>query len=374
MTNDDQVWRFYLKEDKNFIRNGLPEKCLFWRPEESKNPKNKDKVIVQIEDITLDEWKEQINNFLWLVSKVKKVGLIHTDEYGDILLNINFKNKIYCKGVFVTKSESDICYGYNIDLKLDRDRNCIPNFDEFKEKGNNIIWYLIENFKEESRKQKQSLDNEEVRMFNEFPNQIIQFLEKNLPFLKFNYKYSSCHVSTKAADFLWKLNAELRRNKDERFAGDELKKYPQPLSYVTNLNKFLKERNLNEDFYNYFMTSSLFMDVLDRSTYYESYNRRFENLLKSSTIIPSNELEIKINNVVCRIQKLESSFSRNKIEFKKFENEKTYNRFNGIFYFSSLLFDKGKQMENFIFGKCLDMLGIKIIDLLDKFEIVSKDK
>ena len=95
MKNDDQVWRFYLKEDKNFIRNGLPEKCLFWRPEECKNPKNKNKVIVQIEDITLDEWNEQINNFLWLVSKVKKVGLIHTDEYGDILLNSNFKNKIY---------------------------------------------------------------------------------------------------------------------------------------------------------------------------------------------------------------------------------------------------------------------------------------
>ena len=64
-------------------------------------------------------------------------------------------------------------------------------------------------------------------MFNEFPNQIIQFLEKDLPFL------SSYHASEKAGNFLWKLNAELRRNKDERFAGDELKKYPQPLYYVT---------------------------------------------------------------------------------------------------------------------------------------------
>ncbi len=44
--NDEQVWRFYLKDDKNFIKNGKPEKCLFWRSEESKTPKNKNKVIV----------------------------------------------------------------------------------------------------------------------------------------------------------------------------------------------------------------------------------------------------------------------------------------------------------------------------------------
>ena len=160
-----------------------------------------------------------------------------------------------------------------------------------------------------------------------------------------------------------------------KFAVDDLKKYPQPLYYVSSLNGFLKERNLNEDFYNYFETSSsLFKNVLEKSTYYESYYDRFKKLLKSSTVTPPNELEIKINNVVCKIQKLKSSFSRKKIEFKKFENEKTYYELNDIFYFSSLLFDKGKQMENFIFGKCLDMLGIKIIDLLDKFEIVSKDK
>lgn len=38
--NNDQVWRFYLKEDNYFIRNGKPEKCLFWRSENSKNPEN----------------------------------------------------------------------------------------------------------------------------------------------------------------------------------------------------------------------------------------------------------------------------------------------------------------------------------------------
>jgi len=54
---------------------------------------------------------------------VKKIGLIHTENYGYIILGEEFRNKIYSKEVFVTKSIDDICYGYNIDLILDRDRN-----------------------------------------------------------------------------------------------------------------------------------------------------------------------------------------------------------------------------------------------------------
>jgi hypothetical protein len=39
----------------------------------------------------LEEWKEQIDNFLWPVSKAKKLGLIHADYYGDIILNLILK-------------------------------------------------------------------------------------------------------------------------------------------------------------------------------------------------------------------------------------------------------------------------------------------
>ena len=38
--NTDQVWRFSLKEDTNFKRNGQPEKCLFWRWDEYNSPQN----------------------------------------------------------------------------------------------------------------------------------------------------------------------------------------------------------------------------------------------------------------------------------------------------------------------------------------------
>lgn len=94
---------------------------------------------------------------------MKKIGLIHTENYGYIILGEEFRNKIYSKEVFVTKSIDDICYGYNIDLILDRDRNWIPNYQDFKEKANKIIWYLLKNFKEERQKQNQNLDNDEKK-------------------------------------------------------------------------------------------------------------------------------------------------------------------------------------------------------------------
>ena len=369
--NGDKVWRFYLKEDQNFKRNGKAEKCLFWRSEDSNNANNQNKVVVQIQFITFEEWKEQIDNFLWLATKIKKLGLIHTDNYGDIILNPNFKNKIFSKGVFVTKTDSDICYGYNIDLVLDRDRNCIPNFDEFKEKGNKIIWYLLENYKEENKKQNQYLDSDEINMFNEFPEQIIHFLEEDLSFLKQNY-YPYTYANKKAADFLWKLNGEIRKIKDKRFAQDNLYLYPQPLYYKSSLDSFLKKHYLPEDFYDFFITSSLFAYTLEQSTYYESYETKFDNLAKSADVNIPKELDKTIDEIANKIKLIKKSFNKKNLIFKKFSPPKVYFQKNETFYFSSLLFDNPQDMEKFVFGKCLDMMEIKILDLLDKFHITPK--
>jgi len=68
--------------------------AFFWRYDEYNNPQNAGKVIVEIRNITLDEWTDIINSYLWLVSKVKRLGIISAGNYGDIILNPEFKNVI----------------------------------------------------------------------------------------------------------------------------------------------------------------------------------------------------------------------------------------------------------------------------------------
>ena len=78
--------------------------------------------------------------------------------------------------------------------------------------------------------------------------------------------------------------------------------YPQPLHWKSDLDYFLKEKNLNEDFYDYFITSYSFRSVLERSTYYECYDKRFKKLINLNTITPPKELEKKLNEIVSKIQ------------------------------------------------------------------------
>lgn len=181
--NTDQVWRFTLKNDNNFIRNGQPEKCLFWRWEEYSNPQNAGKVIVEIRNITLDEWKEIINNYLWLACKVKRLGIINAGNNGDIILNPEFKDRIFSRGVFVTKS-SGVGFGYNLDLPLDRDRNCITNYSDFATKANRIIFYIIENYNKYRNDfgNFEDIDYTEIEMFDQFPENIYNLLESDANF------------------------------------------------------------------------------------------------------------------------------------------------------------------------------------------------
>lgn len=194
--NTDQVWRFTLKNDNNFIRNGQQEKCLFWRWEEYNNPNNQGKVIVEIRNITLDEWKTIIDNYLWLASKVKRLGIINVCSYGDIILNPEFKNKIYSRGVFVTTT-GNVHYGFNLDLPLDRDRNCITNYSDFQNKTSYIICNLIDNYNRyrTDYQHLENIDYTEIEMFDNFPDQIYKLLEENSGFFG-SYPYSNNWTQT----------------------------------------------------------------------------------------------------------------------------------------------------------------------------------
>jgi len=213
IVNTDQVWRFSLKDDENFIRNGQREKCLFWRWDPYNNPQRAGKVIVEIRNITIDEWKEAIDNYLWLVSKVKRLGIINAGNYGDIILNPEFKDRIYSRGVFVTRS-GGVGFGYNLNLTLDRDRNCITDYKQFAEKANSIIFYILDNYNtlRASFGNFENMDYTEAEMFEQFPENIYNLLCSDVYFLSGAY-YSWNYLPQKACDYIWEFGNLLFKKK-----------------------------------------------------------------------------------------------------------------------------------------------------------------
>jgi len=149
---------------------------------------------------------------------------------------------------------------------------------------------------------------------------------------------------------------------------------PQPLHYINSLRDFVVKNNLSDDFYPYFSCSSNLERVLSNSKYYISYRSKFEKCYQSKKVMtPPNNIETIINTIVSKIKIFNSSFNKNNIEFKEFKSEESYYSMNKIYYFSSLLFDKPEKLEEFIFGKCLELLQIKIMDLIKNFNFVKKN-
>ena len=273
--NNNQVWRFSLKEDIDFTRENKPERCLFWRWEEYSNPENKDKVIIQIRNITLSEWENNVDCYLWMVSKIKKLGIITVGNKGDIILNPEFKNKVYSRGVYVTTTTSDIGYGYNLDLTLDRDRNCIPNYSSFEFSARSIIFYILENYINYKKQLPlNQMDFTEIEMFDKFPKQILKLLDS---YYFIGSKYISLSANT--ANFLWELNVQLRRETDKRFNVEKMELVPQTLSDSYSFHNFVREKNLSQDFYPYFICSEPLENTLKCSTHYISYNLKFLNFI-----------------------------------------------------------------------------------------------
>ena len=374
--NNDQVWRFSLKEDSNFKRNNKPEKCLVWRWEDYSNPENKDKVIIEIRNVSLSEWESIVDSYLWMASKVKKMGIITAGYQGDIILNPEFRNKVYSKGVYVTTTSNDICFGYNMDIELDRDRNCIPDYSSFESRARSIILYILQNYMDYKKKREsqiESIDYAENEMFEKFPEQILMFMNQSSFFLGSNY----VSISSSTADFLWELNVQMKRETDKRFNVDKMELAPQPLYRTWDLSSFAREKKLSEDFYTYFRCTECLESALSNSKFYISYGNKFEKFYNQKKVIvpppePENKAEKTIKNIISKIRLFYSSFSSDDLVFKELDTEESAYSLNGKYFFSSLLFDNIGKMEEFVFGKLMEMLGYKISDLLKKFNISQK--
>lgn len=83
------------------------------------------KVQIEIEETLWEKFKPR---FLPLIEDEMSPDEIYRCYRGAILLGERFKGQIFSQGIYVQTKEN-FAYGYDLKLKLDRDRNTIPDFD-----------------------------------------------------------------------------------------------------------------------------------------------------------------------------------------------------------------------------------------------------
>lgn len=97
-------------------------------------------LLITVEGITVDEFKDLQNDNLILADYYKNAAInkdYYANEYGKVLIQSNYKGKIFVSGLYVTTINT-LVYGYDFRpglLKLNRDRDMIAGFDVQWETG-----------------------------------------------------------------------------------------------------------------------------------------------------------------------------------------------------------------------------------------------
>lgn len=89
-------------------------------------------LVFEISGLTEEMFENVVNSNLWLIERYKgTLGDVKVSENGKVLLDEQFKHKIFVKGLYVCDNQS-VNYGYDFQprfVKLDRDRHLVDTFD-----------------------------------------------------------------------------------------------------------------------------------------------------------------------------------------------------------------------------------------------------
>ena len=426
----DKVYNFFIERDNNFIQEDGSKRCLFCKIEKYNLLDVYDKVNVQITNIKLNEWKEQISNYLWLIkSEVEYYPVCNTskNEIGEILLDESLYNKIYCKGIFVedikyqqlnmfsldkTGQKTLIAPGFNlINLKLDRDRNSIQDsYEKNKLTANILANFFNQNVKEFNKnkikdelitpniilnssiqtkkinssiqtknKKNTSIQNKkniknkiiEKKNFYNVPSYLIELLNN---YNEFGYHVlDECifnsNLSIEGADYLWE---QMNSNNDN--------KGKQPVSEESKINKFIEENKLPKEFYPFYVVKKELEKCLKKSKHYISIEEKFRKYIEEVKIIePKDEYNNALDEVATLIKKQKPDFIRENIIFKEFEinfgKDFCYANKDKV-YFSSLKLKEqiNNEWKVWILMMTLEKLNIKIANAKEIFgDIFKKD-
>ena len=373
-----EEWRFEIKEDRNFKRGDQPQKCLFWWKAKCKNNDYKDKIVVIIRNIEIDEWKNEIDNYLWLTQKnIGAITAYSNDNktiLGQILLGECFRNKIFVKDIFVINTvkkeekEKNIqnsithcVFGFNADLKLDRDRNCVPDLNERNQKTSQIIAYILNN-----RTVLYNKTSSDIHPFlDNFPKEILYLLGKNYGITYYLHNY----INREGANLIW---AEWKKNPDN--SG----KQPCTTDVEKSIKNFILNKKLNEDFYPYVTNISWQQwHSLRKSIEYMTIEQKFESLKKNSKedCIPEKYAPA-LKEISDTMKLVSPDFDQKFIQFKKYTTpvDKDFSYIEkGIIYFSSDLFSSEPDLnwKIKILAKCFQIKGISAHKIIEVFKLIK---
>lgn len=164
--------------------------------------------------------------------------------------------------------------------------------------------------------------------------------------------YISDHFSNESIELFWK----------EIFS--EKEKAIQPTDNQSGIKKYLKENNLNDNFYlTYPVTYGLFR-ILKKSKNYQSIEARYSEYIENASFVDfhGRDCENEIIKIVSILKDVIKGFKINKIKFIKTYNSKDNFCFfnNGNYIFSS------NKLNEQIDEKWSYWIFIKILELTEK--------
>jgi hypothetical protein len=382
--SSNQKYTFFLKEDPNFKKESKNIKCLHCKidniKKDNKNYMDK-QVKVIINNISEDEWKDQINNYLWLIEEnieiytaiEKKNG--KECELGQMIFEENLKGKLFIKGIYVQEIskynfEKNLPGFNSYQLKTNRDRNIIQNDYELRKDlaaiasviFNENIQYLTNIQKNEG---KSLVQNKYVEKTNNF---IGKSISPKFKYFTQNLIYCLEYKSTKIFDAS-KLSSKLSQESKNLIwdvissRKDNIGK--QPIYY--DINDFINEKKLSEDFYPHYRVSWDLFCILEGSSKYESIEDKYSKYIKNLEIV-SPDLEHqnalkKINSILIRNLQ---NYKSKKIIFKKIVESDInfcFSEDNGYIFNSEKLKENLDIKWNFwILSKILKIEKINIED------------
>jgi hypothetical protein len=368
-----EEWIFKIEADPKFTRNGQPQDCLFLYTRDITGEDintYKDKVYVILSNIDKNIWKEQIDNFLWLTQQEKGKVIVEENGkvIGEILLGEKFCYKNYVKEIYVDKIGGQ--FGLNLNIKLDRDRNCIPNINE----RNSEACKLIANVLSHLKKSNDTSNEYDLNYLNNpiFSRKTIILL-REFPKRIFNSLYNGNGLTEHLYAYLDQKGATLIFNEWEIYNNINDGKQPADPNYIY---KYIYEKKLDNSFYPFLCYHNWYLfKCLEKSIKYMSIDSKFKLFNKNSEIseIPDNCKPV-ILSIVQKVKLLKENFSENNLKFKKYKNHNDRNFVyseNNIIYFSFNLFNEPEnKWKFFVFSKCLELNNINIEKIAEKFSLI----